>query len=213
MKPVIDDAAAIGALRFGPDGLVPVVAQDEATGAVLMLAWANAAALQQSLDTGRMTYWSRSRGQLWVKGEESGHAQHVVALGADCDGDAVLAVVRQEGPACHEATGTCWTSGADAPVATWLGVIDSLAAGRLVASRGRYTDALLAEPALAAAKVVEEANEVARVLRGEPNEDSLEHEAADLLYHLVVAVRAGGGGLATVLRELQGRAHPDADAA
>jgi len=205
LKHAITTPGDIATLRFGPDGLLPVIAQDEATGAVLMLAWADAEALRRSLDTRRMTYFSRSRGRHWVKGEESGHTQHLVALAADCDRDAVLAIVHQHGPACHEGTGTCWTAGPMAPVATWLGVLDALAAARAAAPAGRYTDRLLADPTLAAAKVLEEAGEVARVLRGEDNDDTLEHEAADLLYHLVVALRAGGSDLAAVLRELRGR--------
>jgi len=192
-------------LRYGPDGLVPVIAQDEATGAVLMLAWADEAALRRSLETGHMTYWSRSRQVLWEKGEASGHTQRLVALAADCDRDAVLAVVQQTGPACHEGTGTCWTHRAEAPVATELGLLDRLAADRKATPQGRYTDTLLADPALVADKVVEEAGEVAAVLRGEDNDDTLEHEAADLLYHLVVALRGAGTDLASVLRELRGR--------
>ncbi len=206
MKGTLRSDADIGRLAFGTDGLIPVIAQDEATGAVLMLAYADAEALRRSLATGRMTYWSRSRGEYWQKGDTSGHVQHVVRLAADCDGDAVLAVVHQEGPACHEGTGTCWTDGPHKPVATWLGAIDQLAGRRVREPAGRYTDSLLADPDLAAAKVVEEAEEVARVLRGQDNDDTLEHEVADLLYHVVVAVRAGGGDLASVLAELQRRA-------
>ena len=208
MKHPIRVARDIAALRFDDDGLIPVVAQDEATGAVLMLAWADDEALRRSLDTGRMTYWSRSRATHWQKGETSGHVQHVSALAADCDLDAVLAVVHQEGPACHEGTGTCWSHRVDAPVAGWLGVIDRLAADRLDAPAGRYTDSLLADAGLAAAKVEEEAGEVGRVLRGLDNEDSLDHEAADLLYHLVVALHAGGADLARVLRRLRDRSGP-----
>ncbi len=201
--PLIQDT--LGDLRYDANGLVPVVAQDEATGAVLMQAWADRAALQQSLETGRMTYWSRSRGELWTKGLTSGHVQHVVGLYADCDRDAVLAVVRQRGPACHEDTGSCWNSDKALPVAGFLGDLDRLAARRLAKPAGGYTDTLLADPGLAAAKVVEEAAEVAAVLRGEDNEDTLEHEAADLLYHLVVALRGAGSDLAAVLEELQRR--------
>lgn len=201
--PVIQET--LDDLRYDTDGLVPVVAQDEATGAVLMLAWADRAALEKSLETGRMTYWSRSRGALWTKGETSGNVQGVVGLFADCDRDAVLAVVRQTGPACHEDTGSCWTDGPALPVAGFLGIIDRLAAQRVRKPTGGYTDSLLADPALVASKVVEEASEVAAVLRGEENEDSLEHEAADLLYHLVVALRGSGSEVGAVLRELQGR--------
>ncbi|MGB0653449.1 MAG: bifunctional phosphoribosyl-AMP cyclohydrolase/phosphoribosyl-ATP diphosphatase HisIE [Thermoplasmatota archaeon] len=196
---------ALEDLRFDERGLVPVIAQDEPTGAVLMLAWANREALEQSLATGRMTYWSRSRGRLWTKGEESGHTQKLVALAADCDQDAVLAVVEQAGPACHEKTGTCWTHRDEAPVATELGNLDRLALDRRLAPAGGYTDSLLADADLAAAKVVEEASEVAAVLRGQDNDDSLEHEAADLLYHLIVALRGAETSLEAVLRELRAR--------
>ncbi len=192
-------------LRYNDDGLVPVIAQDEASGAVLMLAWANREALERSLESGRMTYWSRSRHKLWAKGEESGHVQELVALAADCDRDAVLATVRQTGPACHENTGTCWSAGTVAPPATMLGFLDALAAARAATPAGGYTDQLLADPVFAAAKVEEEAGEVGAVLRGEDNEDTLEHEAADLLYHLIVALRAGGSNLAAALKELQSR--------
>lgn len=195
----------LDALRYDGDGLVPVIAQDEATGAVLMLAWADREALRRSLDSDRMTYWSRSRQAYWQKGEQSGHAQRLVALAADCDRDAVLAVVDQEGPACHEGSGTCWTHRDRIPVATWLGVLDRLAADRKAEPRDGHTDALLADGALAAAKVVEEAGEVATVLRGEANEDPLEHEAADLLYHLVVALRGAGTDLEAVVRHLRER--------
>ncbi len=197
--------ASLDGLRFNDDGLIPVVAQDDATGAVLMLAWANQEALRRSLETGRMTYWSRSRQKLWTKGEESGHVQQLVALGADCDRDALLAIVRQKGPACHENTGSCWSGEAEKPVASMLGFLDRLAATRAAQPTGGYTDKLLADPAFAAAKVEEEAGEVGAVLRGEDNEDTLEHEAADLLYHLIVALRSGGSNLAAVLDELQAR--------
>jgi len=94
--------------RFGTDGLITAIAQDVDTGTVLMLAWMNAAALRATLDTGRATYWSRSRGALWVKGETSGHVQHVEDVRVDCDQDAVLLRVRQTGAACHTGRGSCF---------------------------------------------------------------------------------------------------------
>lgn len=197
--------ANLDGLSYNEDGLIPVVAQDETTGAVLMLAWANQDALRQSLDTGRMTYWSRSRQALWAKGDTSGHTQRLVSLSADCDRDAVLAVVDQTGPACHENTGTCWTERIHPPVASWLGVLDRLCADRKASPEGRYTDRLLADPGFAASKIEEEAAEVGAVLRGEDNDDTLEHEAADLLYHLIAGLHAAGCDLDTVLRELQRR--------
>ena len=93
---------------FDQAGLIPVVAQDVDSGAVLMLAWASREALAQTLATGRATYWSRRRGELWVKGATSGHTQQVVEVALDCDGDAVLYRVSQTGPACHTGTMTCF---------------------------------------------------------------------------------------------------------
>ncbi len=208
MKHVLKQAADLEALRFDERGLVPVIAQDEVSGAVLMLAWANRDALEASLASGKMTYWSRSRQRLWTKGETSGHTQQVKRLMADCDRDAVLALVRQQGPACHEETSTCWEATRESPTATWLGQLDRLAATRLVSPESGWTDKLLANPSLVADKVVEEANEVATVLRGHANEDSLEHEAADLLYHLVVALRGSDSSLSAALADLAARAPP-----
>ena len=93
---------------FDQAGLIPVVVQDVVTGAVLMLAYANEEALAATLSSGRGTYWSRSRNQLWVKGATSGHTQEVTRVALDCDGDAVLYQVRQTGPACHTGTYSCF---------------------------------------------------------------------------------------------------------
>jgi phosphoribosyl-AMP cyclohydrolase len=93
---------------FNADGLVPALAQDAKTGEVLMLAWMNAQSLRQTLATGDVTYWSRSRGQLWRKGETSGHTQRLVEAYLDCDGDTLLLKVAQTGPACHTGAPTCF---------------------------------------------------------------------------------------------------------
>jgi phosphoribosyl-AMP cyclohydrolase len=95
-------------LRFDAAGLIPCVAQEAATGEVLMVAWMTAESLRRTLGTGRMTYWSRSRQAFWVKGETSGHVQHLVELRLDCDRDCLLALVRQDGPACHTGQRTCF---------------------------------------------------------------------------------------------------------
>jgi phosphoribosyl-AMP cyclohydrolase len=94
--------------RFDSNGLIAAVAQDHVTGEVLMLAWMNAEALQLTLETGRATYWSRSRNKLWRKGEESGHVQRVVEARIDCDQDAVLLRVEQTGAACHTGARSCF---------------------------------------------------------------------------------------------------------
>lgn len=95
-------------LVYNDAGLVPVIAQDEASGEVLMLAWMNADAVARTLQTRRVTYWSRSRKSFWVKGETSGHVQELVDLRVDCDRDCLLAVVRQTGPACHTNRRSCF---------------------------------------------------------------------------------------------------------
>ncbi len=95
-------------LPFGSDGLLPAVAQQYDTGEVLMLAWMNRAALSETLATGHVCYWSRSRARLWRKGETSGHVQHLRELRLDCDGDALLLLVEQTGPACHTGRATCF---------------------------------------------------------------------------------------------------------
>lgn len=98
----------ISAVKFDSNGLVPVVTQDAETKSVLMLAYANKDSLLETLETGRMVYFSRSRNQRWLKGETSGNYQEVDSLSLDCDGDTVLAMVRTSGPACHNGTSTCF---------------------------------------------------------------------------------------------------------
>ncbi|SER45863.1 phosphoribosyl-AMP cyclohydrolase [Tranquillimonas rosea] len=95
-------------LSYNDAGLIPCIAQEAETGEVLMMAWMNADAVRRTLETGRVTYWSRSRAAFWVKGETSGHLQHLVELRIDCDSDCLLALVRQEGPACHTGRRSCF---------------------------------------------------------------------------------------------------------
>jgi len=95
-------------LKYDAQGLIPCIAQDQATGEVLMMAWMNAASLARTLETGAMTYWSRSRGAFWAKGESSGHVQRLVEMRIDCDRDCLLALVTQEGPACHTNRRNCF---------------------------------------------------------------------------------------------------------
>ncbi len=98
-------------LVYDDRGLLPVIAQEEGTGEVLMLAWMNAEAVAKTLETRRVTYWSRSRQAFWVKGETSGHTQELVDLRVDCDRDCLLAVVKQTGPACHTNRKSCFYTG------------------------------------------------------------------------------------------------------
>lgn len=98
-------------LKFNDSGLLPVIAQDADNGDVLMLAWMNAEAVAKTLESGHVTYWSRSRARFWVKGETSGHVQELVELRIDCDRDCLLALVRQTGPACHTNRRSCFFTG------------------------------------------------------------------------------------------------------
>jgi phosphoribosyl-AMP cyclohydrolase len=98
----------LDALAFDTDGLIPAIARDHASGAVLMMAWMNRTALDETLATGRVCYYSRSRRALWRKGERSGNEQRLVELRIDCDGDALLLEVEQQGPACHTGRGSCF---------------------------------------------------------------------------------------------------------
>ncbi len=204
-------AKDLDALDFSKlDGLVPVVAQDAGSGAVLMVAFANREALERSLDSGRMHYWSRSRGELWRKGDTSGHVQHVVRLHGDCDADTVLAVVRQEGAACHTGEATCFGEGATpADAASAPSVLHRLDAvlARRAAERpeGSYTVKLLTDENLRLKKLGEECAELVTALaKGEA--DRIPEEAADLVYHVLVAARAAGVGLDAIAEVLEGRA-------
>lgn len=94
-------------LTFDQNGLIPAIAQDE-SGDVLMMAWMNAEAVRRTLDTGRVTYWSRSRSSFWIKGETSGHVQNLVEMRVDCDRDSLLLIIRQTGPACHTNRRSCF---------------------------------------------------------------------------------------------------------
>lgn len=203
-------------VKFGPDGLVTVVAQEALTGDVLMVAWATAEALKRTAETGEAHYFSRSRGALWKKGESSGHLQRVEQIRLDCDGDTVLYRVRQNGPACHTGARTCFsttlhadgtvTEGAD-PGGHLLGRLASLITSR-AAERpaGSYTVRLLDEgvPKLSQ-KVGEEAVEVVVAANSEDG-GRLASEAADLLYHLLVLLQGRGVALDAVLSELSRRA-------
>lgn len=108
MSETLSRDAFVNAVAFNADGLVPAITQDHKTGAVLMLAWMNREALALTLDSGNVTYWSRSRAALWRKGETSGHTQKLIEAHVDCDGDTLLLKVDQTGPACHTGAPSCF---------------------------------------------------------------------------------------------------------
>jgi len=115
----------IAALKFNADGLIPAIAQQHDSGEVLMMAWMNPASIRESLATGQVCYWSRSRQTYWRKGESSGHRQMLVALRADCDGDTLLLLVDQQGPACHTNRRNCFFFEAQADGFKVLNDVDS----------------------------------------------------------------------------------------
>jgi phosphoribosyl-AMP cyclohydrolase / phosphoribosyl-ATP pyrophosphohydrolase len=185
-------------------GLLPVVVQDAADGTVLMLAWANPEALAATERTGEAHFWSRSRDELWRKGETSGNVLHVAELATDCDGDAILYRVHAAGPACHTGRRTCF-DGADA-TGTLAHLEHVIAERRKTAdTEASYTARLLADgPRRPAEKVIEEAGEVATAALAGTDEE-LAGEAADLLYHLLVLLASRNLGLADALRVLDAR--------
>lgn len=188
-------------------GLAPCVVQDWSTGEVLMLAYMNAQALARTRATGELHLYSRSRDEAWHKGESSGNIQMVRALRLDCDGDTLLALVEPAGPACHTGERTCFHRGELEPGAPYevLPTLErTLGERALMRPEGSYTVTLLDDPALAAAKVREEAEEVTRAAR-EESDERVDEEAADLLYHLLVVVHGRGRDLADAERVLDGR--------
>jgi phosphoribosyl-ATP pyrophosphohydrolase/phosphoribosyl-AMP cyclohydrolase len=201
-------------------GFVPVIAQHAVTGAILMLAYADRDALERTLATGEMHYRSRARG-LWHKGGTSGNTQRVVSLTRDCDGDAILARVLPAGPACHTGSGSCFGDPNDTSDA--LSSLDALIArrtatfaaastasttatpGELAEHRPSYTIRLLADRNLRLKKLGEECAELITSCARDERGRALE-EAADLIYHTLVALRAVGGSLDDVRQVLATRA-------
>ena len=202
-------------VRFDPDGLVPVVVQDSRNGDVLMVAWATRRALEQTHETGQAHFWSRSRQQLWRKGQSSGHTQAVAQIRLDCDGDTVLYRVTPAGPACHTGRPTCFSSAVAAdggleegpdPGGHLLSRLASLLRSRATERPGgSYTVELLDRgvPGIAQ-KVGEEAVEVVVAATSE-DDRRLASETADLIYHLLVLLTARGVAPDAVLDELQTR--------
>lgn len=185
-------------IRFDERGLVPCVMQDYASGEVLTLAYMNEQALRRTLETGEVHFWSRSRDELWRKGESSGNVQLLRQLRFDCDEDAIVALVESAGPACHTGERSCFhrelpEGGRPAPAAhEALATLERTLRDRgAQRPEGSYTVELLDDPKRIGEKLTEEADEVARAAAGEGDERVAE-EAADLLYHLEVLLVSRG---------------------
>jgi phosphoribosyl-ATP pyrophosphohydrolase/phosphoribosyl-AMP cyclohydrolase len=190
-------------------GLLPAIVQDAGSGAVLMLGYMNREALAATQASGRVTFWSRSKGRLWTKGESSGNFLELKQIAADCDGDTLLIMAEPRGPACHLGTATCW--GGEAPRSAaqrlaFLGRLERVIAER-VATRpaGSYTAKLLAQGTLRIAqKVGEEGLELALASVAQSDFEII-GEAADLLYHTLLLLNVKGLSLSQVILELEAR--------
>jgi phosphoribosyl-ATP pyrophosphohydrolase/phosphoribosyl-AMP cyclohydrolase len=197
------------AIAFDEKGLVPCVTQDWSTGEVLTLAYMNREALDRTLESGEVHFWSRSRGELWRKGETSGNVQRLRSLRYDCDADALLALVEPAGPACHTGERTCFYRTLEGEAVAPHEALPAL--GRTLAERrddlpeGSYSAELFrAGPERIGAKVEEEAEETARAGR-EESDQRLREESADLLYHLGALLYARRLTYADALEELTAR--------
>jgi phosphoribosyl-ATP pyrophosphohydrolase/phosphoribosyl-AMP cyclohydrolase len=194
------------------DELLPAIVQDAFDGRVLMQAYMNREALQTSLDSGRVTFWSRSRQVLWTKGETSGNTLELIAVHADCDTDCILVLANPHGPSCHRGTDTCFDgtlfdSGQRvAPGLSFLSGLERLIHEREVQRpEGSYTAQLFdAGVKRIAQKVGEEGVETALAATAGDKEE-LANESADLLYHLLVLLRARDLSLADVVETLKSR--------
>jgi phosphoribosyl-ATP pyrophosphohydrolase/phosphoribosyl-AMP cyclohydrolase len=216
------NAESVDAVRFDERGLVPCVMQDWATGEVLTLAYMDDEALRRTLETGEIHFHSRSRDELWHKGETSGNFQRVRQIRYDCDGDALVALVEPAGPACHTGQRSCFyrdLSGSADPAVDGppvdgeplpaaheaTGALErTLAERRDRRPEGSYTVELLEDPPRIGDKVREEADEVVRAAESESGERVAE-EAADVLYHLQVLLLSRGVPIGDVLETLNGR--------
>lgn len=219
---------AVADLKWDAQGLIPAVAQDRLTGQVRMLAWMNREALQATLDSGFATFFSRSRGSLWKKGESSGHVLRVRQVVADCDGDSLLLLVDPEGPSCHTGRATCFFR--DVQAASAQADAGQLAAPQIAETPERdagpfllsleeeirerasssaaksYTRWLLdAGVGKISAKITEEAGELSAALQSESDERVVS-EAGDVLYHVLVGLRARGIEWRRVVEILAARA-------
>ena len=192
-------------LRKGPDGLVPAIVQDSSTLKVLMMGYMNEEAYKKSIESGKVTFWSRSRQCIWTKGETSGNFLFLESMSADCDADSILVMARPTGPACHKGTTTCW--GEDVPEHRgFIRELEKVIQGRYAEMpEGSYTTSLFRKgtPRMAQ-KVGEEAVEtVIEAMKGD--KERLIYEASDLIYHLLVLLTSQGLGIEDLEKELQSR--------
>ena len=192
------------------NGLVPAIIQDATTKNVLMLGYMNEEAYERTLESGLVTFYSRSRQCLWTKGETSGNVLHLVSIKSDCDSDTLLVRVYPEGPTCHKGTDTCWgESNETAPLQFLSELQDFIERRHEEMPEGSYTTSLFRDGLnRMAQKVGEEALEaVIEAVNGTP--ERLIYECSDMFYHLIVLLTSKGLRIEDVARELQTRHQPN----
>jgi phosphoribosyl-AMP cyclohydrolase / phosphoribosyl-ATP pyrophosphohydrolase len=202
---------SISSITFDANGLVPVIAQESGSMRVLMLAYANQKAIEQTLATGRATYFSRSRNALWVKGEESGHVQNMVSITLDCDGDAVLYTVEQIGAACHKNEDSCFHNSlsGNLPGSSFGAVVGSVYATILDRIRNQPEGSYVAKLHQQGIdrilkKIGEEAGEVIIAAKNN-SKPELQLEVSDLLFHSLLVMAEVGVSLEDIAGELEAR--------
>lgn len=209
---ICESAIKWSEFKLNSDGLIPVVVQDYKTDEVLMVAYMNEEAFQATLHTGKMTYWSRSRQELWLKGATSGHFQYVKSLTLDCDNDTILAKVAQTGAACHTGNKTCFFQPLmkkeynDAnPLRVFQDVYDVIMDRKLHPKEGSYTNYLFDKGIdKILKKVGEECTEIVIAAKN-PDKDEIKYEISDFLYHVMVLMAEKGVTWEEITRELARR--------
>ena len=191
------------------DGLIPAIIQDDKTQKVLMLGFMNEEAYDKTLETGKVTFWSRTKNALWTKGETSGNYLNVVSIKADCDNDTLLIKVNPDGPVCHTGTDTCWGEENDNPMAFLSELQRFIEKRHEEMPEGSYTTSLFQSGVgRMAQKVGEEAVEsVIEAMAG--NDERLIYEASDMIYHLMVLLTSKGLKIEDLAVELQKRHAPN----
>ncbi len=199
----------IDELKFDKDGLIPAVVQDAVSRKVLMVAYMNRESLELSMQKGLCCFWSRSRGELWLKGETSGNYQHIVSITADCDRDTLLILTEPDGPACHLGTESCfsyplWKS-EERHEFSLEGLMELIKGRKTEKKEGSYTTYLF-EKGLdkILKKVGEESTEVIIAAKAEDKKDTI-YEIADLAYHVMVLMTQAGISLEDIHKELASR--------
>lgn len=206
-------------LKFNESGLIPAIAQDYATGEVLMMAWMNREALEKTLETKKVHYWSRSRQKLWLKGETSGHFQALKSIRLDCDGDTLLLGIEQTGGACHTGNHSCFyreidegkvkeaaAASTNENNAAILKEVYDVVSDRLANPKeGSYTNYLFTKGLDKILKKVGEESAEVIIAAKNKAKDEIQYEVADLFYHIIVLLVERGMTLDDIYEELKGR--------